>query len=856
MAFKSVPRRGPRPESPEALFRDLRGRTVEGLLSQQADVLRGYMKAGRSARDVALQLPTGSGKTLVGLLLGEWLRRHNDERVVYLCPTRQLVVQVASQAESRYGLHAKPFVGPKADYDPTACSEWQSGESIAVAPYAALFNSKPFFESPHVIICDDAHAAENYIANPWSLLLDAANESTATAFAAVSQIISPSLEAHQRQRLQGETRDAWVDALPLTEFAKYFEAIARVLDPEEAASIRFTWVAIRDNLACCNLYYAPKQILIRPLISPTLTHRPFSDARQRIYMSATLGGGGDLERITGRCPITRIPVPPEYDRHGVGRRLFLLPTQSLSPDNAERFMLSAIRRSGRALILTSSNADASRVQALVESELKYPVFTGPELEQRKEEFTSKKKAVAIAANRYDGIDLPGDDCRLLIVDGISQTTNLQERFFVTRLSARELLGDRIRTRMVQAFGRCTRADTDYACVIILDDHTLRFVLSSELRHRLHPELQAELEFGTEQSKETTAPELLKNLDAFLEQSDEWSEAAEGILALREGCEMEEIPGIADLARSVEHEIAYSRSAWASDHAGAIESARAALTELRDPHLRGYRGLWNYMAGCAAWRWARSGRLDMDSQARSFFHQAADAAPGVSWLRHFAARPDDAPQSESAALPSVIDRLELRLDQLGIRDNHAFDREVSEIESLLASDAASKFEEGLKRLGLLLGYDAGRKSGSAAPDAWWIADRSLAFTIEAHTESKGKGEVGAEKARQAADHPVWLREKVAEAAEARILPILLTPCTQASDDARPLLRNVLVWNPADFRIWSTRALSTVRRLRSAYSGQGNLFWRGEVGAAYDAADVSPLRLAAYLEARPAKTVLAD
>jgi hypothetical protein len=39
-------------------------------------------------------LPTGSGKTLVGLLIGEWLRRKNKERVVFLCPTRQLVNQV------------------------------------------------------------------------------------------------------------------------------------------------------------------------------------------------------------------------------------------------------------------------------------------------------------------------------------------------------------------------------------------------------------------------------------------------------------------------------------------------------------------------------------------------------------------------------------------------------------------------------------------------------------------------------------------------------------------------------------------------------------------------------------------
>ena len=59
----------------------------------------------------AFQLPAGSGKTLVGPLLGEWRRRKNEERVVYLCPTRQLVNQVAEEANTKYGLNVEAFTG-------------------------------------------------------------------------------------------------------------------------------------------------------------------------------------------------------------------------------------------------------------------------------------------------------------------------------------------------------------------------------------------------------------------------------------------------------------------------------------------------------------------------------------------------------------------------------------------------------------------------------------------------------------------------------------------------------------------------------------------------------------------------
>jgi superfamily II DNA or RNA helicase len=112
MAFKIPSKSKTSIKDPEALFRDLRDRTVEGLLAQQADMLREYMKH-IDKRDIALELPTGSGKTLVGLLIAEWRRRAKRERCLLLCPTRQLVHQVVEQAKEKYGINALDFSGSK-----------------------------------------------------------------------------------------------------------------------------------------------------------------------------------------------------------------------------------------------------------------------------------------------------------------------------------------------------------------------------------------------------------------------------------------------------------------------------------------------------------------------------------------------------------------------------------------------------------------------------------------------------------------------------------------------------------------------------------------------------------------------
>lgn len=61
---------------PEALFGEL-PRTPKGvgaLWSHQADQLRTYAEEHRDSADVALELPTGSGKTLVGLLIAEFTK--------------------------------------------------------------------------------------------------------------------------------------------------------------------------------------------------------------------------------------------------------------------------------------------------------------------------------------------------------------------------------------------------------------------------------------------------------------------------------------------------------------------------------------------------------------------------------------------------------------------------------------------------------------------------------------------------------------------------------------------------------------------------------------------------------------
>jgi superfamily II DNA or RNA helicase len=102
MAFKR--RQVSQPEDfddPVDLYQRLSERGGVGpIWDHQGQVLRSWhSQPYRDARDVALELPTGAGKTLVAGLIGEFQRRTVGDRVAYLCLTKQLAAQTARRLD-------------------------------------------------------------------------------------------------------------------------------------------------------------------------------------------------------------------------------------------------------------------------------------------------------------------------------------------------------------------------------------------------------------------------------------------------------------------------------------------------------------------------------------------------------------------------------------------------------------------------------------------------------------------------------------------------------------------------------------------------------------------------------------
>ncbi len=347
--------RGQAPSTPEALFADL-ARPPESpakfLWSHQADLLREYHGNHLDTPDIALELPTGAGKTLPALLIAEWRRRARGDRVVYLCPTRQLAHQVAHHAYL-YGIRVATLVGPHGGWEKRQLYEFQAAETIAVATYSTIFNTSPKVKQPQVLVLDDAHAAESYVADAWSIRIPRENP----LYEVMIETLAPALDPVYAQLLRShepDPRAAQEVALISPEYlhrrAKDLIEILSSMDGDH----HWATSMVGGRLGACLGYVGYREILIRPFIAPTFAHPAFEEAQQRVYMSATLGESGELERAFGRRAIERLPVPVGWEQHGSGRRLFVFANRvkGVSPEQVATAVLKVV---GKAVVKRSKS---------------------------------------------------------------------------------------------------------------------------------------------------------------------------------------------------------------------------------------------------------------------------------------------------------------------------------------------------------------------------------------------------------------------------------------------------------------------------------------------------------------------
>ena len=854
--FRIPERRASKPSDPESLFRSLSQRSpyVQHLWAHQADVLRSWHAHHVDSTDLALELPTGTGKTLIGLLIGDFVRQTREERVAYLCPNRQLAHQVGTLA-SEYSIDARVLVGQQASYEPADFNAFEDSSAIAVTTYAAIFNTNPKINSANLLILDDAHASEDFIASLWNV--DVSRDDHHDIYFALLDLFKDVIPSHQLWNLQNGSApyarsECGKIPSPVAQNrqAEIREFLDSVLDDSD---LRYSWTMIRGHLDACHIFVTWSSISIRPLAPPTFDHVPFANARQRLYMSATLGAGGELERITGVRRIERLSVPEGWDREGTGRRFIMFPDQSLPPETATSVAVTLVGDPARSLILTPNRHTAQSVIERLNALSSSPaIFSAPEVEQSLQPFLNEDHAALVLNNRYDGLDLPGDTCHLEWICGLPGATNAQEAFLLNRLGIHALLRDRIRTRLTQALGRCTRNPTDYAVVIVSGPEALDFCNKSENRLGFHPELQAEIQYGLETSKVMWPGDLIGPARAFLEKTPGWENVDHWIRGERDSYQRVE-DGIAQtLIANVGDEIDYANAMWVGDYQSALEKARSCADRLSGDALADYRAWWYYLAGSAALLSSeRDNVVHLQNTARELFERACAASPTSTWFRE-AARIANFQVVEQTfydpLLLSAAEAIERNLQQVGVV-GAGFENEAQSMIDQLDSADATTFEQGLERLGSWLGVGAVRPTGFGVPDGVWSFGEETVVAFEAKSNEQPMGPISLTTARQAQGHIKWVETNIQSHSSMPISTVVISDRTTVAREALPSAQALFVVSLTSLRQLGRKVMNTVRALRASAAEASNEDFRRIIAEHLSAENLDPRKVQATLQNIP-------
>ena len=836
-------------DTPQAMYQDNKAKETLGILDYQSKMIDEYMKKFNE-ENIALELPTGSGKTLIGLLIGEYRRKINHEIVLFLCTTNQLVKQVVEQANKKYGIKAVAFCGKQRDYNRSDWMGYSSGEVIGVTTYSSFFATNSRFTNVDIIIMDDVHSCEDYISSNWTINIYDYD----IAFSQLSEIFKDVLENNDYTYLTTDnyticSKD-WCNLVPMPLLFDRISEIKRILETYITDERVFAYKNIAENLQESNIYISNKQIQIRPWIPPTMFHNAFHNAKQRILMSATLGKSGELERITGISKIKKLPMIDDWDQRGIGRKLFIFPDMAMEQTEINKIIPELQKLMKKSVILVPTKKSEQAMAQWLNEKYGVEIFNATEIENNRDKFLESENASVILANRFEGVDFPDESSRLLCLYKIPKLMNLQENFLVSKMAASTIFSERIKTRIIQAFGRCTRNTNDYAVVCVFGSSILNEILKDENLIEYPAELRAELTFGKETSKSyNTVKDVLENVGLFLNQkSSEWQYANDVIIEYRNGYMKEEnvkayLECYKQLNAVAKAEVDYQSYVWNNNYIQAINKVDNIINSLTSPKLKGYKCYWIYIKGCLEYFLYKKGSEQYYINSKRSFEKAAGLNMQLKWLNTLSMKLFFG-ESNSVIedyFEDVIDGIENKLQKYS--SPQKFERYIEKILGDLNSEDGKKFEKGQEEFGKLLGCFSKNDDSQGAPDPYWIINLDMVVVFEDKIYKTDK-KIPIEDVREAGTHHIWIKRNVdGLSPNAKILTIFVTTSKEIEEKARQFADGIYYMHKSDFMSFVNSYIAVIRKEYNTFNENGDYGWRNDL---YENLQTQKLLMSDFIE----------
>lgn len=484
-----------KPIDPIKLYETLdRAHDKGPLRPAQEAVLTEWFAKHLASRDVIVKLHTGQGKTLIGLLMLQSQLNAGKGPVVYLCPDHFLISQTCEQA--------KQFGIKTCNAENDLPEEFLNSTSILVTSVQKLFNGLTKFglnrQSAEIdtVLMDDAHACADRIREACCIRIPA----TEPAYDALKTLFAADLEQQGSGTyadIENKKRDALLPVPYWSWMARESEVAAILSSHAERKSIKFAWPLLKDQLKHCQCVVSGAALEIEPYIAPLSAFGSYYKAKHRVFMSATVTDDAFLVKGLQLKPET-ITKPLVYSKETwSGEKMVLLPSL-INEDLNREWVVNLLGKPSTKhkygfVALAPSFARTKDWEAVGAKVVDRDTLGEAIQDLRKGNF----EKTVVLVNRYDGIDLPDETCRILIFDSKPYSESLVDLLQeYCRPNSEATLMRTVRS-VEQGMGRSVRGEKDYSVVVAIGSDLVRLLREKGSRKYLSSQMSAQITIGLE-----------------------------------------------------------------------------------------------------------------------------------------------------------------------------------------------------------------------------------------------------------------------------------------------------------------------------------------------------------------------
>lgn len=667
----------------------------------------------RNNTDNLIKMNTGSGKTVVALMILQSCLNEGVGPALYVVPDKYLVEQVMKQAN---------MLGVK-----TISSEenldYKRKKAILVVNIQKLVNGKSVFgmrDSNNYeigsLVIDDLHACINLIQEQFSIKIP---REEVDLYYGIINLFQAALEEQSAGKLEEIKENISYDNMlvPFWEWQNKQNELRNILvENRDKEFIKFKVDLIKDNLALAHCYVSAKEISIIPHCTPIHKITSFENAKRRIYMSATLPDDSPFATVLGVNFKNQNSIITPDKANDIGERLILVPkaiNQELD-DTEIKYAIIEKAKEYNVVVLVPSYALAKQWE-----QYGGEVLASSNISEGVNKIKNGSNGLYIIVNRYDGIDLPDNACRILVIDGLPNIANMNDKYEQEVVEKSSRIQREQIQRIEQGMGRGVRSNSDY-CLIFLLGNQLTDMLYTDDGYELFSAATKEQfklsEKMCEQIKGKSLSEIMEVGDYLLKRKEEWIKTCKSVTS---NVEYVKYANVSDIVIAMRE--AYN-CAEIREYERAADIINSASSKLEDKKNRGY-----YKQLCAEYKNFRdkSEAQKMLQSAKRDNRKVLNPIEGMQFDRQ-----SEDIKEQAREIIEYISREKLDTSNYILRVNSILD------DLKFEQETAKKFEKAIADVFCLLGFHAyqpERESGKG-PDDFVIMGEGRYLVIECKNEA--------------------------------------------------------------------------------------------------------------------------